>query len=228
MAIPLIRNTNLARIEFAELHNAPWAAANTQIGLTATECTALATKTTAARNAYEAQQALKNQLKAATVDADEKVRILARATSDALKRVRAKAGEVGGNSVYVLAEIPPPATPSPVGPPGTPYELKVGLNPDGTIKLSWKCANPAGAHGTIYTVGRRTPASGPFTQVGGSGTRSFVDATLPAGAPSVTYQIQAVRSTLSGLAAQFTVNFGVSGGEAVATVVQGGAPKLAA
>ena len=58
-------------------------------------------------------------------------------------------------------------------------------------------------------------------------TRSFVDATVPAGTPSVTYQVVAVRSTAIGVAAQFTVNFGVGGGgEAVASVQT--APKLAA
>ena len=63
--------------------------------------------------------------------------------------------------------------------------------------------------------------------IGASGTRSFVDATVPAGTPTVTYQVQAARSTAVGLAAQFVVNFGVGGsGERVASVVS--APKLAA
>lgn len=40
------------------------------------------------------------------------------------------------------------------------------------------------------------------------------------------YRIQAVRSTIAGVANEFTVNLGVSGGEMTATVVS--APKLAA
>jgi hypothetical protein len=52
----------------------------------------------------------------------------------------------------------------------------------------------------------------------------------PAGTASVSYRIQAVRSTLSGAPADFTVNFGVGGGgEMTASVVGGAAvPKLAA
>ena len=55
------------------------------------------------------------------------------------------------------------------------------------------------------------------------------NSTLPSAVASVTYQIQAVRSTSTGVAAQFVVNFGVGGGgEMTAMVVQSGAPKLAA
>jgi hypothetical protein len=66
--------------------------------------------------------------------------------------------------------------------------------------------------------------------VGATGTKSFIDATVPAGVAAVTYQVVACRSTSIGVAAQFTVNFGVGGGgEMMASVVgAGGAPKLAA
>ena len=95
----------------------------------------------------------------------------------------------------------------------------------------------AGAGGTMYQVSRRAGGSGPFAQIGGTGVRSFVDDTVPAGTAAVTYQIRAVRSTTAGVAAQFVVNFGVGGGgEMTASVVTssggsggpGGAPKLAA
>jgi hypothetical protein len=80
----------------------------------------------------------------------------------------------------------------------------------------------------MYQVSRRTGSTGPFTAVGGSGVKSFEDATVPAGVASVTYQIVAVRSTAVGVAAQFTVNFGVGGGgEMLASVVES-SPKLAA
>jgi hypothetical protein len=95
--------------------------------------------------------------------------------------------------------------------------------------MRWKCANPAGSQGTFYQVSRRTGTGGAgvFVPVGGTGNKSFVDATVPAGVANVTYQVVAVRSTAMDLAAQFTVNFGVGGGgEAVASA--GGAPKLAA
>ena len=132
-----------------------------------------------------------------------------------------------GDNVYFLAQIPPPATPSPVPAPGTPSDFAATLNPDGSLGLKWKCANPPRSTGTIYQISRRTGAAGAFVSVGGSGARTFVDAGVPSGVASVTYQIVAVRSTAIGVAAQFTVNFGVTGsGEMMASVVS--APKLAA
>ena len=114
-----------------------------------------------------------------------------------------------------------------------PNTLKVTLNPDGSLVLKWACANPVGSSGTIYQVYRRTGAAGAFAPVGASGKKEFVDATVPAGVASVTYRIQAIRSTQAGTANDFTVNFGVGGGgEMTATLAaeQGGpsAPKIAA
>jgi hypothetical protein len=81
--------------------------------------------------------------------------------------------------------------------------------------------------GTTYQVSRRIGTSGSFSIIGGSGIRSFTDNTLPSPLSSVTYQIQAVRSTAVGTAAQFTVNFGTgAAGEVTAFVTA--APKLAA
>jgi hypothetical protein len=220
----------VAKIQFFEDHESPWTTNATAIGLTAGEVTALSTKTAAARAAYDAQQAAKNAAKDATLTLRLAVTAMADAGSDAIKKIRAKAA-TDGSGVYALASIPAPATPSPVPPPGTPTDFNVTLNPDGSLKLRWKCANPSGSQGTMYQVSRRIGASGPFVAVGGSGTRSFDDVTVPAGTASVTYQVQAVRSTAVGVAAQFIVNFGISGGgEMTAMVVQGGqsGPKLAA
>jgi hypothetical protein len=217
----------VGKIQFYEDHNAPWTTNAVAIGTTSTEVTALGTKTTAARAALLAQQTAQNAAKAATLTLHLAVDAMTNAGSDIIKKVRAKAA-TDGNGVYALASIPAPALPSPVPAPGTPSDFVATLNPDGSVKLTWKCANPAGATGTIYQLSRKTGATGTFAAVGVSGTRSFIDATVPAAVASVTYQIIAVRSTAVGVAAQFIVNFGVSGaGEMVASVVQS-QPKLAA
>jgi len=67
--------------------------------------------------------------------------------------------------------------------------------------------------GTIYEVKRRNGATGAFTYIGATGVKNFTDATLPSGLSSATYQITAIRSTASGNPAQFTINFGVGGGD---------------
>ena len=124
--------------------------------------------------------------------------------------------------------------PSPVPAPGTPGSFKVTLGGDGSLDLTWKCNNPAGSSGTIYQVFRRTTAEGEFEYLGGSGSKSFLDTTVPAGATAVTYKIQAVRSTAVGPWAQFNVNFGTSGGGGGAAMMTAsvgetpGGPKMAA
>lgn len=223
----VVPRDTVAKIQFYEDHNTPWNTNAVAIGTTTTEVTALATKTTAARAAYDAQQAAQNAAKDATLTLHLAVKAMDVAGSNIIKKVRAKAG-TDGNGVYALASIPAPATPGPVPAPGTPTDFSTTLNPDGSLKLNWKCANPPGAFGTVYQLSRRDGATGDFVAIGGSGTRTFTDATLPAGVASVTYQITAVRSTSVGISAQFIVNFGtVTGtGERVASVVS--APKLAA
>ncbi|MDB5323458.1 MAG: hypothetical protein JWN40_5089 [Phycisphaerales bacterium] len=222
----LVPDTNEGKILFFQSKNTPWAANSTAIGTTTGAVTALATKVTSAQTKLAAAIAAREASKNATADLKAAVRDMATAGSDIIKQIRAKAA-TDGNGVYILAQIPAPATPTPVPAPGTPTGFSATLNPDGSLKLKWKCANPAGAGGTMYQVSRRTGSIGAFASIGGTGNRSFIDAGVPAGVASVTYQIVAVRSTAVGVAAQFIVNFGVAGGEMVASVVQS-QPKLAA
>jgi hypothetical protein len=222
--------TKIARIEFCENHNTPWSTNAVAIGTTAAAVTDLETKTTAARDAFNAQQSAQNAARAATNDFNLAVQAMTDAAADIIKQIKTKAA-ISGNGVYSLAEIPAPATPSPRPPPGPITDFVVTLDGNGALNLKWKCANPPGAGGTIYQVWRRIGASGEFVYLGGSGSRTFLDDTLPAGSASVTYQIQGVRSTANGPWSQFNVNFGVSGaGVMTASVVEvgGATPKMAA
>jgi hypothetical protein len=97
--------------------------------------------------------------------------------------------------------------------------------------LAWRCNNPVGCTSVIYQIYRKVEASGDYSYLGGAGARRFVDLTVPAGVPSVMYQIQGTRSTAAGDAAEFVVNFGVNtGGAMTATVsaARGMAAKIAA
>jgi hypothetical protein len=217
------------RVTFFENHNPTWATNAVAIGTTTTAVTALTTKTTAARAAYNAQQLAQETAKAATQTFKDAVAAMTSAGSDIIKQVKAKAA-TDGNPIYTLALLPVPAVPSPIPAPGTPSNFGVELREDGSLILKWKCANPAGSSGTIYQVARKLGADGDFAVVGSSGGKQFLDETLPSGAGNapVTYQITAIRSTVAGAPAQFTVNFGAAGGsgEMMASVVS--SPKLAA
>jgi hypothetical protein len=226
----LIPPTIDGKIQFFQSKNSPWSTNAVAIGTTAAAVSALNTKVSTAQTKLAAAIAAREAAKTATTDLQLAVRDMQNAGSDIIKQIRAKAATDGDN-VYVLAQIPPPALPSPVPAPGTPTDFVVTLNPDGSLKLKWKCANPPAALGTVYQISRRTGASGPLVPIGVSGSRSFPDGTVPAGVASVTYQIIAVRSTAVGVAAQFTVNFGIAPetGAMTASIVESSpAPKLAA
>jgi hypothetical protein len=218
-------DTKSGKLEFCEAHVTPFTANAVAIGTTVLAATDFSTKTTAARAAFVVKQAAEEAVRNANGNFD--IALLAATTSaaDIIKQVRAKAA-TSGNSIYTLASLPIPATPSPVGPPGRPTDLKVALNPDGSIEMKWKCPNPAGSTGTLYNLFRSTTgASNDFAFIGGSGERKFTDETVPSGSSIMYYKIQAVRTTAIGVAGEFTVRFG-KGGSAITVTEM--APKLAA
>jgi hypothetical protein len=219
-------------LAFYEARIPKWSLSATQIGVTPASVTALETRAAEAREAYTQHVSAQATAKSATLNWYEKLRLLHNATgagADMVRQMRTKAVSTNDPNVYVLADIPAPATPSPVGPPGTPTDFKVTLNGDGSLKLTWKCPNPVGAPGTTYQIARQLGPDADFILLGTSGSRKYVDTTLPASAANqpVTYQITAIRSTVTGAPAQFLVRFGFGGGGMTASIVET-SPKLAA
>lgn len=219
-------NKRPEKIAFCEVHNPIWQAAAASIGVVAADITLLETKTALARTKYDEHLVAQAAAKNATAAYYNAVADMSAFTMAQVKKIKAKA-DVDGPGVYTLASIPAPAEPSPVGPPGTPYKFKLTLNPDGSLKFTWACDNPSGSQGTIYQVARRIGSSGAFVRIGGTGAKEFIDATIPAGTASVTYEVQAIRSTALGVAALLTVNFGVGGGEMTMSVTEAAAPAPA-
>jgi hypothetical protein len=80
----------------------------------------------------------------------------------------------------------------------------------------------------MYMIYRRLGAAGAFESLGGVGEKKFHDTTIPAGTASVTYKIQAVRSTAVGDWAEFNVNFGTGAGGGITATVTPTPTKLAA
>ena len=114
-------------------------------------------------------------------------------------------------------------------PPGTPYQFKVEIQPEGELVFTWKCDNPAGSQGTVYQIYRRNTPTAEPTFLGIAGIKKFMDVNVPTGQPQIGYVIQATRSTAVGVAANFAVRFGTtSSGDMTASIVETAAPKIAA
>jgi hypothetical protein len=198
----------LERVQWYENHIEPFTTNATAIGITSTEATDLQTKTVAARAAYVAQQTAQQSAKVATEAFQNAVAAMSTAGAGLVKKIRVKAETTNNPDVYTLAEIPAPPTPARKPAPGKPSNFQVALGSTGNLALSWKCETFGGA-GTIYQIWRQIGEAGTLEYLGGSGTKEFVDQTLPAGSNNVAYQIQAVRSSAVGEFGTFTVKFGV-------------------
>jgi hypothetical protein len=229
----LYPKTKPGKIGYFNSKIGPWTASATSIGTTSAAVTALQGLVTAAQGKLDDQIAAEQAAKAATAAADVAVAAMVAAGADIIKNIRAfAANSATPAAVYELAEIPAPATPTPVTTLGTPSDFTVGLEADGSVTVKWKCANPR-ATGTIYQVWRRLESETEFAYLGGTGEKKFTDPTVPASSATTLYKIQAVRSTAKGPWATCTVLFGVgAGGGMTASVVQGptspAGPKMAA
>lgn len=213
----IVPETRIGKIEFYEGHVAGWAAHASALGLTGVSVAALAALTAEARAAFTAHVAAQAAARAATQDFYNKVRAMhagAGAGADMIQTIKTSAEIKDDPNIYVLAQIPAPrSTHSTVPPPGTPHGFIVKLLGDGSVRLSWKCDNHGG--GTVYEIKRRLDRGGGPQRsdeyVGASGSKSFVDDSIPAGTGSAVYLITAVRSTSRGQTGSFVLNFGVSG-----------------
>jgi hypothetical protein len=228
----IVPSDRVAKLVFYEAHITPFTTNAVAIGLTAPSVALLATATSDTRAAYTAHIAAQAAAKAATAAFYDKVRIMHNAPgmgADMIQQIKTKAEITNNPNVYTLAQIPAPALPSPIPAPGTPTNFTVALLGDGSLELKWKCANPAGAAGTIYQLQRRVGTATDWTFAGATGSRTFIDSSLPAGASPVTYLVTAVRSTARGNPAQFTVSFGAAGsggGTMIQSVVAGDGTKV--
>lgn len=215
MSVFPTRITNL--LEFCEQRQAAWLSQALAIGLTVPIATEFKNATVAARAAWTAQLAAEQALKNAVIAQQNAVIALRRSGGDCVRLIRGFA-EIQANpdSVYAIAQIPPPAVPTPAGPPGTPEQFKAALNPDGSITMRWKCVNPANTTGTVYKIVRRAEGEAGFTPVAVVGVRNFTDTTIPAGVNRVEYVVTAQRAEFVGQpASPFIVMFGQSGGATV-------------
>lgn len=212
----IVPQKSLERLEFYETHVDPWTTNAVAIGITSAAATAISVACGNTRTAYKAALAARQASKTATQAFHDELAALHTLGMQAIELIKHKAQSTNDPSVYTLAEIPAPATPSALPPPGTPFDFRVGIEQGGAISLKWKCQNPKGSQGTLYEVRRQAQGApaGSWVFAGATGKREFLDTTLPSSlaATGVNYEVVGVRSSTRGVAAIFSVRFGVSGG----------------
>ncbi len=195
------------RIEWFEQRIASWKAAPTTIGLTAAQCTALDDAVKNARTNYNAAQAARIASKNATLGQRTFVNSMTNLGSDALRFIKAYANaQANPDAVYQAASVPPPAAPTPSGPPNAPTNVVADPNADGTVTIKWKGST---TNQTFFSIWRRVGNNTQWSQIGSVATKSFIDASVPAGSPTATYLIRAQRfNEVSAASDEAIVNFG--------------------
>jgi hypothetical protein len=176
--MPVLPDTDIGRVEFFESHIDQWTANTAALGLTAPAMAALATAIGEARTAYDDAQVARNESKASTQNFYNKVATMVDLGSDAIKAIKLKAAQDNDPDVFVLANIPAPAEPTPAGAPEAPEALVAIPNADGTVTLKWQGSV---ANRTHFTVWRRLATdSGGWDMIGSCSRRSFIDDAVPA------------------------------------------------
>lgn len=211
----VLPQNRLDLIQFCEAHWPVWQAAPTTIGLTAAQVTAFKTNTETARSKFNAAESARMASRAATVTYYDVAGDLRDNAADLVRAIKFYAeNQASPDVVYAAAQIPPPASPSPAPPPGKATDVRVELNPDGSLTFRWKATNASASSGAYFSIFRRIgEAMTPFTLAGNTGSRVFIDDTLPLGTTLATYIIQGFRGQAAGEQSdQLNVQFGVGGG----------------
>ncbi len=215
----VLPDSRLDTIQWFEARIADWTANAVAIGLTGEQVTSLAALVTAARASYDASQAARAASKASTTTFYNDTDAMRDLGADYIKTIKAFAATSNNPNVYALAQVPMPADPSPLGPPGQPTDVSISLTSAGYLSLKWKADNAAPSSGAYFVVQRKLASETSFTTVGDSGEKSFVDETVPFGATSAAYIITPRRGSQTGPASnQVTVQFGVGGAGSSATL----------
>jgi hypothetical protein len=176
----LVPSKATEKVAFFESRESDWSSNAVAIGTTAGAVTSLTTKVTTAKAKLLGVVTAKANLKTAVAEAQSAVRDMGQAGADIIRQIRTKAA-IDGDGVYVLADIPAPATPSPVAPAGHADRLQGRAQRRRVAQAVVEVPEPFGVVGTTYQIARKTGAVGAFVPLTTVGTRSFTDTTVPAG-----------------------------------------------
>jgi hypothetical protein len=225
----VVPTSRIGKIEFYEQHLPAWVANAAGIGVAPADLTALSALVTSARASFNAAETARDVSKSSTSLFYSRVANMHDRGAILIKTIKNYAESKNDPNVYVLAQIPPPADPSPVPPPGQATDFGVTLGGSGELVLSWKAQHPAGSDRVVYFIGRKLPGESTFAIVGAVGEREFTDASVPSSAAGVgvTYQVTAQRGQVAGTpSVPITITFGIGGSGFTITSLSGA--KLAA
>ncbi len=201
-------------VTFGNTHVDPWTINKVALTLNDAQVLAMKNLSIAANAAFNNAETARLAAKAATETYYAAVTALRTKAAECVRVIQNTAKTTNNPSLYGLAQIPSPDPRSHVGPPpARPTDIRAGLNPDGSITLTWKCANPSGVSNVIYFVKRKLNGNSDFALFDTVGEKTVTDATIPRATGGASYMITARHGQQSGPTSEtFSVVFGVGGG----------------
>jgi hypothetical protein len=197
-----------ASIDWVADRVALWGANAAAIGLTAIEVGALTTLAATAGGAQTDAQIARDDARSATLKFHTDTDAMRASAADLVATIKAFAEKTNDPNVYVLANVSPADPHAPLPLPSQPTNGTAELGGNGAITLNFDAIGPGG---TVWQVWRRLDAETQYAFVGNadSRTKSFLDATIPAGTARAQYTIQGVRGRVAGpVSFAITVQFG--------------------
>jgi hypothetical protein len=178
-------------LTFGEAHDLAWKTNFASIGITEAQGTAYMALVTAARTAYDEMIVARNAAKDATQDFYVAAQDMYDDAAMLLGIIKGYANtQANPQAVYSAASIPPPADPTPAGPPVDCTDLKASLTNIGNVELSWKGSL---AKNQFFSVWRKLTGETSWTLLGSVRSKSFLDTTVPEAVAGGQYQVKAQR-----------------------------------
>ncbi len=214
MSIVPVRNEDF--LTFLNDRVETWSDNAAPLSLSQADLQAWVAAVTAANSDFSTASKARQTAKAAVLTQKASFRTARRLTANLIREIRVAADRnANPDSIYSLAQLPPPVAPSPRPVPNQPTDLRATIDAtEGVLTLRWKAKDNAGV---VYRVERATISAqgdlSDFTEIGLVGEKSFDDESLPVGVAGVVYVVKGIRSRRVGPASStLTVRFARAGG----------------
>lgn len=193
--MPVLPDTKLGQLEFFEAHKDLWMANAASIGIVPASMTAFKTQIAADRTAYDAMQVAREAGKASTQNFYNTHGTMLDTGRAFIAAIKAFAETSHNPNVYVLANIDPPAPPTPAPTPETPTDLVGAISPSGSVTLTWSATRSGATRGIFFLVERQRASETTWTPLGGVMEKAILDPNPGLGEGPVQYRVRAGRNT---------------------------------
>jgi len=137
--MPIVPSSDMDALNFFEIHWPVWQNNAVALGVPAALAQLIKNNTMTARGAFTTKQNALAAARAATLTWQSAMSLLRSAGSNGLAAIKATADAAPNpDTIYALAQIPPPAPATPLPAPGTPLDFSVSVLPTGALGLKWK------------------------------------------------------------------------------------------